>query len=51
MNYECENIHENVVIENEWEDLESLQKPTETDIETGGGLLSDTSNKKRCEQE
>ena len=27
-------------------DLECLQKATETDIETGGGLFSDTSNKK-----
>ena len=38
------NIHENVVNENEWGDLECLQKPTETDVETGGGLFSDTGN-------
>ena len=44
MSYECENIPEN-----EWGDLECLQKPTETDIETGGGLFLDPSNKKRCE--
>ena len=33
MNYEWEIINENVVNENEWGDLECLQKPTETDIE------------------
>ncbi len=41
MSYGCENIHENVVNENDWGDLECLQKPTETDKETGRGLLSD----------
>ena len=46
-----QNKHENVVNENEWGDLECLQKPTETDIETGGGLFSDTSSKKRREHE
>ncbi len=42
MSYERDNMHENVVNDNEWWDLECLQKPTETDIETGGGLFSDT---------
>ena len=33
MSYECENIHENVVNENEWGAVECLQKPTETDLQ------------------
>lgn len=38
-------ILDNVVNEKEWTDLEYLQKPTKQ-IKTGGGLFSDTNNKK-----